>query len=160
MGVSTFETEVTSVVAPARLFKALILDADNLIPKVVPQAFKSAEIISGNGGPGTIKKIHFAEGSPYKYVVHKIDTVDTENHTFSHTVIEGDLLGDKLEKIAHETKIVAGSDGGSILKNTSKYFTKGDHGVDEQFVNEGKEKGIALLKAIEAYLVANPDAYN
>ncbi|KAE8730945.1 Pathoproteinsis-related protein 10.5 [Hibiscus syriacus] len=31
------------------MFKACILDGDNLIPKVVPQAFKSVEYIQGNG---------------------------------------------------------------------------------------------------------------
>lgn len=62
MGVFTYETESISVIPPARLFKAFFLDADNLIPKVVPQAVKSAEIIEGNGGPGTIKKITFGEG--------------------------------------------------------------------------------------------------
>ena len=92
-------------------------------------------------------------------MVHQIDAVDKENHTFSYTVIEGDHLGDELEKIAYETKIVAGSDGGSITKTTSKYFTKGDHGIKEELVNEEKEKALGLFKAVEAYLVANPDAY-
>ena len=63
MGVFTYETETTSIIAPAKLFKAFVLDGDNLIPKVAPHAIKSAEIIEGNGGPGTIKKITFGEGS-------------------------------------------------------------------------------------------------
>lgn len=63
MGVFTYETESPSVIPPAKLFKAFILDADNLIPKVVPQAIQASEIIEGNGGPGTIKKITFGEGS-------------------------------------------------------------------------------------------------
>ncbi|KAK9986708.1 hypothetical protein SO802_031659 [Lithocarpus litseifolius] len=54
--------ETTTVISPARLFKAFILDADNLIPKIAPQAIKSAGIIEENGGPGTIKKITFCEG--------------------------------------------------------------------------------------------------
>jgi hypothetical protein len=62
MGVFTYEAETTSVIPPAKLFKAFVLDGDNLIPKVAPQAIKSIEIIEGNGGPGTIKKINFDEG--------------------------------------------------------------------------------------------------
>ena len=62
MGVFTYEAETTTVIPPARLFKAFVLDADNLIPKIAPQAIKSAEIIEGNGGPGTIKKVNFGEG--------------------------------------------------------------------------------------------------
>jgi len=61
MGVFTFEDETTSTVAPARLYKALVKDADNLVPKAV-EAIKSVEIVEGNGGPGTIKKLTFVEG--------------------------------------------------------------------------------------------------
>ena len=63
MGVFTYENEISSTIPPARLFKAFVLDADNLIPKLAPHAIKSAEIIEGNGGPGTIKKITFGEGN-------------------------------------------------------------------------------------------------
>lgn len=62
MGVFTYETESTSVIPPAKLFKAFILDGDNLVPKVAPLAIKSTEIVEGDGGPGTIKKITFGEG--------------------------------------------------------------------------------------------------
>ena len=62
MGVFTYESETTTVITSARLFKAFVLDADNLIPKILPHAIKSAEILEGNGGPGTIKKITFHEG--------------------------------------------------------------------------------------------------
>lgn len=63
MGVLTYESETTSTIAPARLFKAFVLDGDNLIPKIAPQAVKHVEILEGNGGAGTIKKIHFGEGN-------------------------------------------------------------------------------------------------
>ncbi|KAF3957166.1 hypothetical protein CMV_017796 [Castanea mollissima] len=125
MGVFTYETETTSAIPSAKLFKAFVLDADNLIPKVAPHAIKSAEIIEGNGGPGTIKKITFGEGSQFKYVKHRIDEVDHANFTYCYSVIEGDALSEVLEKISYEIKIVASPDGGSILKSTSKYHTKG-----------------------------------
>ncbi|CAL2226853.1 unnamed protein product [Prunus armeniaca] len=53
-----------------------------------------------------------------------------------------------------------GEDGGSIIKNTSSYHTKGDVEIKEEHVKAGKEKAHALYKIIETYLVANPDAYN
>jgi len=62
MGIFTFEDETTSPVAPATLYKALVTDADNVIPKAV-EAFRSVENLEGNGGPGTIKKITFVEGT-------------------------------------------------------------------------------------------------
>ncbi|KAB1213902.1 Major allergen Pru av 1 [Morella rubra] len=71
MGVFTYETESTSVIPSAKLFKAFVLDADNLIPKVAPQAIKTSEIVEGNGGPGTIKKITFCEGT--QHTLHVLD---------------------------------------------------------------------------------------
>eukprot|EP01083_Nonionella_stella_P263477 894987_1 len=134
MGVFTHESQETSAIPPARLFKALILDGDNLIPKVVPQAIKSVEIIEGNGGPGTIRKITFGEGSKYKYGKHRIDVMDPEHFTCCFSVIEGDALFDKLENVSTETKIVASPDGGSIMKTTTKYQPKGDFQLKEEQV--------------------------
>ena len=61
MGVFTFEQETTSTVAPTKLYKALVHDSDDIIPKAV-DAIKSVETVEGNGGPGTIKKLTFVEG--------------------------------------------------------------------------------------------------
>ncbi|KAL5097913.1 hypothetical protein RYX36_002240 [Vicia faba] len=60
MGVFNFDDEITSVVAPAILFKALVIDADTLTTKIIDD-IKSVEIVEGNGGAGTIKKITFVE---------------------------------------------------------------------------------------------------
>ena len=119
-----------------------------------------SEILEGNGGPGTIKKISFGEGSSYKYVKHQIDGLDAENFSYNYSAIEGDALGDVVEKISYETNLVASPDGGSIVKSSSTYHTKGNHEIKEENVKEGKEKASHLFKAIEVYLLANPDAYN
>ncbi|KAL6293073.1 hypothetical protein ACE6H2_001215 [Prunus campanulata] len=76
------------------------------------------------------------------------------------SLIEGDALSDKIEKISYEIKLVASADGGSIIKNTSNYHTKGDVEIKEEHVKAGKERAHALFNIIETYLVANPDAYN
>lgn len=62
MGVTTIHQEFTTPVPPSRMFKALILDSHNLIPKLMPQAIKSIEYIHGDGGPGSIKQTNLAEG--------------------------------------------------------------------------------------------------
>ncbi|KAE9455177.1 hypothetical protein C3L33_12942, partial [Rhododendron williamsianum] len=49
-------------------------------------------------------------------------------------------------------------DGGSICKNRSIYHTKGDAQVTEEEIKAGKEKALGMFKAVEAYLLANPDA--
>lgn len=70
MAVINLSQEFTSLVDAARLFKALIIDSHNLIPKLMPQAIKSIEIIQGEGGAGTIKQINFAEGMELSYLAN------------------------------------------------------------------------------------------
>lgn len=65
MGVMRFEKEVSAAVAPSRMFKAFFLEAHNFLPKLVPQAIKSVEILQGDGGAGSIKITNFADGMSY-----------------------------------------------------------------------------------------------
>lgn len=103
----------------------------------------------------------YISGSQFKYVKHRIDEVDEENFTYGYTVIEGDALSAlKLEKICNEIKIVAAPDGGSILKSTSKYHTNGDHEIKQEQFMAGKENAEGVLKAVESYLLANPEEYS
>ncbi|MBA0612582.1 hypothetical protein Godav_013168 [Gossypium davidsonii] len=159
MGVLTYESEVITAIPPAKMFKACILDGENLIPKILPQAFKSIEYIEGNGEPGSIKKVTFGEGSQLKCMKQKVEAVDKENFVYIYSVIEGDALMNKLEKITYEIKLEAFPDGGSVCKTTSKYHTIGDFDLKEEGIKAGKEKASGIFKAIEAYLLANPDAY-
>jgi len=71
MGVFIFEQETTSTVAPAKLYKALVHDSDDIIPKAV-DAIKSVETVEGNGGPGTIKKLTFIEGT---YIFYRTSSI-------------------------------------------------------------------------------------
>ncbi|KAJ4722086.1 Major allergen d 1 [Melia azedarach] len=159
MGVFTYELEVVTRIPPSRMFQALVLDGDNLIPKIVPETIKNVELIEGNGGPGSIKKITFGRGNQFNYVKHKVETLDKENLTYSYSVIEGDALMNTLEKITYETKISPSPDGGSICKSISKYHTIGGFEIKEEQIKAGKEKSSGFFKAIEAYLLENPDAY-
>ncbi|XP_022761312.1 major allergen Pru av 1-like [Durio zibethinus] len=159
MGVFTYKSEVVTSIPPAKMFKACILDGDKLIPKVVPQAFKSVEYIEGNGEPGSIKKVTFGEGSQFNYVKQKIEALDKENFVYSYSIIEGDALMNTLEKITYETKLEPSAAGGSICKTTSKYYDIGDLQLKEEEIKAGKEKASGMFKAIEAYLLANPEAY-
>ncbi|KAH7842366.1 hypothetical protein Vadar_004472 [Vaccinium darrowii] len=156
MAAITYDTEVTSAIPPAKLYKAFFLEGDTLIPKVLPQAIKSVETLEGNGGPGTIKLTTFGEGSQHKCVKQKIDAVDKVNLTYSYSIIEGEAL-DGFESISYHTKIVASPEGGSIFKTRSIYVPKCDNKVTEEEIKAGKEKASAIFKAVEAYLLANPD---
>ncbi|KAL0456916.1 UNVERIFIED_CONTAM: Major allergen Pru ar 1 [Sesamum latifolium] len=130
MGAITYDIEIPSSIPAAKMFKAVVLDADTLIPKIMPQAIKNVEILEGDGGVGT-------------------------NLTHSYTIVEGDALAGVLESITYHVKIVPTEDGGCICKNRSIYHTKGDVEINEEKIKEGKEKALAMFKAIEAYLQAN-----
>lgn len=88
----------------------------------------------------------------------RVDAVDKENFTYSYSIIEGDALMGLFESVSYHIKIVPTLDGGSICKNRSIYHTKGDAQVTEEEIKAGKEKASGMFKAVEAYLLANPDA--
>ncbi|KAJ6897720.1 major allergen Pru ar 1-like [Populus alba x Populus x berolinensis] len=159
MGVFAFSDEFTSPVPPARLFKALILDFGNLLPKLLPQLIKSVDFTQGNGEAGSIRQISFQDGIGLKSVTNRVEAVDPENLSYSYSLIEGEGLLDKMETIVYEVQFVPGPDGGSINKMKSTYHTKGDIVLTEEEVKEGKEKALGMYKAVEAYLLQNPEAY-
>ncbi|KAL7220763.1 hypothetical protein ACSBR2_013618 [Camellia fascicularis] len=159
MGVVTITEEYALPIPPARAFKALILDGDKLIPKLLPQAFKSIEVIQGDGGAGSIKQINFAEGGPFKSVKHRVDEVNKEAYKYRYTLIEGDLLMGKFEKICYEMELVPTLDGGSISKSTNKYYPLGDLVLNEEEIKAGMDKAGGMFKVVEDYLIQNPDAY-
>ncbi|XP_022760630.1 major allergen Pru ar 1-like [Durio zibethinus] len=160
MGVVTHEFEVISPLPPTKVFKAFVLDFDNLFPKVVPHAVKSIELLEGDGGPGSIKKITFAEDSQVKYVKQKIEAMDKQNLSHTYSVIEGDALMNVLEKITYETKFEAAPGGGTLCKRICKYYTIGDIEIKEEEIKAGSERQAAVYKAVEDYLLANPHLYN
>ncbi|XP_074338293.1 major allergen Pru av 1-like [Apium graveolens] len=155
MGFASYTDEYTSPVAASRIFKASIVDSHNLIPKLLPQGIQSIELIQGNGGAGSIKKINFIDG----YVKYHIDELSEENYTYNYTLLEGDDLVENLEKITYEVKFESSPSGGTISKVTSKYYTKGDFMLKEEDIKAGKDKVLLMYKVVEAYLLQNPDAY-
>ncbi|KAL1079091.1 hypothetical protein V6Z11_D10G199100 [Gossypium hirsutum] len=143
MGVVTYEFEVTSLVAPTRLFKAFVLEGAKVYPKAAPHAIKSVEL-EGDGKLGSIVKINFVEGLPFQYMKHMIGGHDESNLSYSYSLIEGGPLGDKLEKISYENQI----------------YTIGDYVITEDEIKALIQRSEVVYKAIEAYLLANTDACN
>lgn len=62
MAVTTLHHSFKTQVAPARMFRALILDSHNICPKLMFSSVKNIEFIQGDGEVGTIKQINFTEG--------------------------------------------------------------------------------------------------
>ncbi|KAM0070114.1 putative Bet v I/Major latex protein [Helianthus debilis subsp. tardiflorus] len=148
VNVTTFTDEFTSPVPAARLFKALILDAHNLYPKITPLGIKSIDTIEGDGdGHAT-------------YVKHKVDALDEDKMVYAYTLIEGgELATDKIESISYNMTFESSPSGGCIGNNTSKFHTKEGFEIKEEDIKEGKEKAFGVFKAIEAFLLETPNAY-
>ncbi|KAI5649290.1 hypothetical protein M9H77_35295 [Catharanthus roseus] len=68
----------------------------------------------------------------------------------------GNSLTAKLEKITYEVKFEPNTEGGSISKVTSKYYTKGQILLKQDKIKTGKEKLLGMYKVVEAYLLQNP----
>ncbi|KAK1591184.1 hypothetical protein Q3G72_003598 [Acer saccharum] len=98
-------------------------------------------------------------GNQVKCIKNRIDELDAENFSYKYSLIEGDGVMDKIEKITYEVKFETTPDGGSKNKMTSTYYTKGDFALTEQEIKEGKEKSLGMYKVVEGYLLQNPDAY-
>ncbi|XP_047337099.1 major strawberry allergen Fra a 1-3-like [Impatiens glandulifera] len=159
MGVICYKHELRGQISPKRMFKALILDSSNLIPKLLPQFIQTIDIIHGDGGPGTIEQVNFTQGSHVGYVRNRIDFLDEENLVCKYTMIEGDPLGvNNLECIAYEVRFESiANNEGCICNITSNYHTLGDlEKIEEEEIKAGKESGVAIFKVIENYLLDNP----
>jgi len=87
--------------------------------------------------------------------------VDRENYVYTYSVYEGIALSDQpLEKIVFELKLVPTPEGGCIVKSTTKYCTKGDDiQLNKDYLEAGIERFEGFTKAVEGFLLANPD-YN
>ncbi|KAL3727543.1 hypothetical protein ACJRO7_032302 [Eucalyptus globulus] len=160
MGVFIFTDVYTSTIPPKRLFKALIVDSHNLIPKLMPQAINSIDIIPGNGGAGSIKQINFVEGSQLRSMKNQVDELNEETFTYKYNMID---LREKFESIGYEVKFKPTPDGNSKIKMTSTYYTKGNFKLKEEDIRARKERALGMEcripGVVEAYLLQNPNAY-
>nr|GFA87266.1 root allergen protein-like [Tanacetum cinerariifolium] len=119
MSVINSEFEVSSSLPADKLFK---LDFDTLAPKIQPQAFKAIDLIEGDGGVGSIKRVTYSDAVPYTSAKYKIDDIDASNFSATYTVFEGD---EKLGIPAtHHYKIVPSADGGAVFKDSVVFKRK------------------------------------
>ncbi|EEF43032.1 Major allergen Pru ar, putative [Ricinus communis] len=139
--------EIASSIPPDKLFKALVLDNDNLIQKLMPKAINNVQVLEGDLGPGTIREVIFGQVSQFNYVKHMIEGIDTDNLIYRYSVIEGD-----------DIKFEASADGGCICKNSSTYYTIGDFELSKEEIRAGKQNPWQFSRLLKT-LLDNPDAY-
>ncbi|KAK3417997.1 major allergen Pru ar 1 [Eucalyptus grandis] len=151
--------QYSSPIPAARFFRALIGDFHNLIPKLMPEAIGSIDIVQGDGGAGTIMQINFTEGRELSFIKSRVDVLDEETMTCVYKLIEGGQWLEKFESVAYEIMFGPTPDGGSKTILASTYYPKGNFQFDDEEIKAGRERGLGIYKAVEAYLLQNPDAY-
>ncbi|PKI46037.1 hypothetical protein CRG98_033566 [Punica granatum] len=159
MAITSFTQEFTTSIAPSRMFKGLILESHNLIPKIAPQGIESIVFVEGDGGVGSIKQTNFANGGHLKWLKHKTDAIDAEKLVCKYSLIESDIAFEKIESVVYEVKFETSSDGGCVCKMTSEYHVKAGVELKEEDIKQGKDRAMGLYKVVEEYLLANPEAY-
>ncbi|GAB4829971.1 hypothetical protein Ancab_019616 [Ancistrocladus abbreviatus] len=158
MGVKTYSLEIESPVAAGRLFKALCLDNHNVLPKLMPESFKSIEFVEGTSvAVGCVRQFNFPDGFQYKYAKHRIDELDVANFYCKYTTTEGDVLDGKYECVVNESKFYP-KGSGCICKMTTHVHPLPGTEFNEEGPKMGQEKMKKMFKTVEEYLIANPSA--
>ncbi|RWR76674.1 major pollen allergen Bet v 1-F/I [Cinnamomum micranthum f. kanehirae] len=160
MVAGSVSNEVMSQVAPERLWKAIVKDSPNLMPKLLPELVSSIVILEGDGGVGTIRQSNFTSvAKDFTYWKDRVDAIDDQKRVFNYSVIEGGLIGKKVKSTSFELKFEPAADGGSVCKFNAKFEPMEDSLPTEEVTKEIMEGMTGMFKAIEGYLLANPGAY-
>ncbi|KAK3189029.1 hypothetical protein Dsin_028590 [Dipteronia sinensis] len=161
MVTGTIVDEYKSPIAIERLWRAMVVDAHNLMPKILPQIISSIEILEGDGGVGTIKKLTFTDAvKEFSYFTDRVEVMDGENHVFKYSVVEGGLVGLKVSSYVTEVILTPANDGGGCLaKLKIEYESLGESLLSEEDAAKIISGTVAMVKAVDEYLLENFNAY-
>ena len=97
---------------------------------------------------------------PFSVVKERLDFLDADGCECRSTLLEGGHVGTVIETATSCIKVEPAAGGGSVVKVESTYKLLPGVEEGEYEVAKAKESVTAIFKAAEAYLIANPDAYN
>ncbi|XP_066396424.1 norbelladine synthase-like [Miscanthus floridulus] len=99
------------------------LCAAELLPQLLPQLLTKADLVSGDGGVGTILQLTFPPGilPGLQSYTEKFIKVDNENYTKEAEAIDGDIL--KLGFLAYMIRvdIISKGPNSSVIRSTIEY---------------------------------------
>ncbi|CAI9285923.1 unnamed protein product [Lactuca saligna] len=126
-----------------------IMNSATIFPKVCSGLYKSVEVLEGDGqSVGSIRVVHFAEGSPMKTVKERIEEVDEPNMKVVYSVIDGDLM--QYYKTFKAIIVVIPEGEGSIVKWFCEYEKANDEVPDPCMITDLVAKN---FQAVDAYLL-------
>ncbi|XP_074576937.1 pathogenesis-related protein B-like [Curcuma longa] len=152
--------EVAFNVSAAKLWKGAVVEPHILYPKLLPDFFSKAERIGE--GVGAITVFYFAPAAnlpPGSLNKNKIEVLDEATFTFKNSTVEGGLLGVLVSSLTYESVFVPTGADSCVAKIKFEYETIGDKDLGEEELKATRDGSIGVLKAVEGYLLANPDVY-
>lgn len=96
---------------------------------------------------------------PFSHMKERLEFLDVDKCECKSTLVEGGGIGKAIETATSHIKVEPAANGGSVVKVESTYkLLPGVEVKDE--ITKAKESLTGIFKTAEAYLIANPDAYN
>ncbi|KAM0924268.1 hypothetical protein ACQ4PT_004914 [Festuca glaucescens] len=148
---NSWTLELESKVAASRKFRACVMDWHNLAPKLAPHIFDSAHHAEGDGGIGSVRHYNCNSAMPFKVMKKKVEFLDVDKCECKYTI-----ECDGTDTATFNVKVKPTANGGSVAKVECTY--KGVEGKDKML--KAKDSVAEMFNTAEAYLIANPDAYN
>ncbi|GLJ09154.1 hypothetical protein SUGI_0102820 [Cryptomeria japonica] len=159
MVATSVSVELDSPVEVKKLWKAIVKDAE-LFPKQVPGLCSAVTRLQGDGGVGTVIQIDFTPvNKDFSYVKERTEEIDEENFYYRYSYVEGGQLGILWASAQFKLKMSPKAEGGSVVKFTCEYDTLPGISIDQAKVKEMEGASVGLLKAVEAFVIANPSLY-
>ncbi|KAG0452533.1 hypothetical protein HPP92_024914 [Vanilla planifolia] len=155
---SSWTVEIETQVPADRLFKAACVEWHNIGPKLFPGVISDVVLVSGSGGPGSIRQINYAPGSPCPLVKERLEFLDHDKLETELFLLEGGDLGKYLKSARTHFKVEP-KGSGSVLKVVENYEPLPEAAGSDDYIKQEKEGIVGMIKATEAFLLANPDAF-
>ncbi|KAM0855495.1 hypothetical protein ACQ4PT_049738 [Festuca glaucescens] len=143
--------KLESQVSAPRKFRATVMDWHNLAPKLAPHIVDSAHHVEGDGGVGSVRHYNCGSAVPFNSMKKKVEFLDVEKCECKYTI-----ECDGIETSTWNIKMKPTANGGSVA--TVECTSKGVEAKDMML--KAKDSAAEMFKTVEAYLIANPSAYN
>ncbi|KAL1832572.1 hypothetical protein ACET3Z_002223 [Daucus carota] len=155
MGVVTRTAEArSSKMTAAQLYKNMFIDMDKVMPKILPQIFKSVRLVEGDGGVGTVKEITYGEAVKATTMIQKLVEMDPEAMTYTKVIIGGDVLMGTLESVAYHSVVESSDSGECVVKLTVVFTPLAGQEVSEDYIKDSIAQSYQTFYAVEAHVQA------
>lgn len=108
----------------------------------------------------TIIKIQLcAANKDCKCVKDRVEVMDRENLSVKYCILDGGVLGVKVKSYSVGFCVTSTDEGGCLVKMEIVYESIGESLLPKKDANDLQQGILSMVKAVDDYLVANPDAY-